>query len=264
MHKVVAAEQLRRYQDDGILFPLKILSTSEVSRFRSAFDELEARNEGKLDYAPFLNLHFRWASELTMHPALLDAVEEIIGPDILIQATLVLSKGPHDPAFVSWHQDGTYTNQQETPATSAWIALSDSTPETGCMRVIPGSHRLGMLPHAETFGEHNLLSHGQEVELKIDEASARDVVLRAGEMSLHQNKLIHGSKPNRSDLKRIGFITRFVTSQYKSTANPVVRARGEGDCRHLNVWTKPPADNLDEGIAAWKEFIRQRNQTKKS
>src|SRR5262249_46860230 len=133
------------------------------------------------------HLYWRWAFDLATHPAVLDAVENLLGPDLLIQATLILTKPAHDPAIVTWHQDGTYSGLYKTPNATAWIALTDSTPENGCMRVIPGSQRQPILPHVQSQVEHHLLRRSPEVAVTVDEADAVDVVLHAGEMSLHHS-----------------------------------------------------------------------------
>ncbi|HEX8068810.1 MAG TPA: phytanoyl-CoA dioxygenase family protein [Pyrinomonadaceae bacterium] len=260
MNGTLSPEQVRRYEQDGILFPVRVLTPGEAAKFRADFERLEARLARKLEYAAWLHLYFRWAYGLATHPAVLRAVEKILGPDILVHGTLVLCKHPHDPAYVSWHQDGTYTNQQATPSTSAWIALSDSTTENGCMRVIAGSHLHGALPHTETFAAHNLLSRGQEVSFALDERRVRDVTLSAGEMSLHQQHIIHSSEPNRSDTKRIGFIVRFATPQLAHSVDPVIRVGGRDECAHLPLLAEPPEGDGDEGAAAWHEYQQRRRQ----
>jgi non-haem Fe2+, alpha-ketoglutarate-dependent halogenase len=255
---ILSEEQARRYERDGILFPIRVLAPDEVSKFRSGFEEMESYFGGKLEYAALTHLYFQWAYDLATTPRVVDAVEDILGEDILLQSTLILCKYPHDPAFISWHQDLKYTNQSEHSTTSAWIALSDSTSDSGCMRVIAGSHRQGLLPHIDEAAPHNMLNYG----VTADETLAEDVVLAAGEMSLHHSDIIHGSAPNRSAAKRIGFIVRFVTSAYQRTENPVIRARGQGSCAHLTLWENTPEGSTEKNIPAWIEFSRQRNLLK--
>ena len=260
MNGMLSLEHVRRYERDGVVFPIRVLRPDEATKFRAAFESLETRLERKLEYAAWLHLYFRWAYDLATHPAVLRAIEKLLGPDILVQGTLVLCKHPRDPAYVSWHQDGTYTNQQATPSTSAWIALSDSTAENGCMRVITGSHLHGALPHTETFAAHNLLSHGQEVLCALDERRVRDITLSAGEMSLHQQHIIHSSEPNRSDTKRIGFIVRFVTPQVEHSIDPLIRLCERNECAHLTLLAEPPKGDEAEGVAAWQEYQQRRRR----
>jgi hypothetical protein len=251
----LSPEQVARYERDGILFPVSVLSRDEVARARAAFEEIESRCGGKLEYAAWLHLFFRWAYDLATHPSVLNAVERLIGHDILASSTLLLCKHPRSSSYTSWHQDGAYSSLHLTPTTTAWLALSDSNAESGCMRVLPGSHKRDILPHVEPRADDDLLRRGGSVRLDVDERDTRDVVLRAGEMSLHHSKLVHGSGANRAGEKRIGFIVRYVTPQFKHAAAPVVRARGGGDCRHFEIVREPPIMDMDAGFAAWAEHV---------
>jgi hypothetical protein len=248
------AEQVARYEHDGAVFPVRVLSDGEAARYRAGFEELETRAGAARGYLAWSHLFFRWAYDLALNTSILDAVEQIIGPDILVYSTLILCKYPGDPSLVRWHQDGTHSGLYLSPTVTAWVALSDSTPENGCMRLVPGSHRWGRLPHAPSPGDDNLIKNSDEVQVEVDEAAARDVVLRAGEMSLHHYSIIHGSNPNRTDTKRIGFIIRFVTPQFPRADAPFVRARGAGDCAHLGPLREPPSGGFKEGYAAWSAF----------
>ena len=122
------------------------------------------------------------------------------------------------------------------------------------MRVIPGSHLQGTLPHQETCRSDNLLKRGEEIQVEVDEADATDVLLKAGEMSLHHNSIIHGSRSNRSDTKRIGFIVRFVTPEYDlgPQRTPFLRAKGNFDCQHLKFAEQPPDRDTRESLSAWE------------
>jgi ectoine hydroxylase-related dioxygenase (phytanoyl-CoA dioxygenase family) len=125
------------------------------------------------------------------------------------------------------------------------------------MRAIPGSHQLGLLAHENVHDDPNLLNRrGERVRAGVDESEAVDIVLRPGEMSLHHTNIVHGSKANGSDGPRIGFIVRFVTSATTSRERPVIRARGNGDCSHLNVAAPPVDENLETAIAAWHSARR--------
>jgi ectoine hydroxylase-related dioxygenase (phytanoyl-CoA dioxygenase family) len=243
-------EQVRRYENDGVLCPLPVLDAGKVAVCRAALTALERKltDPNRISHP---HLAFRWAWDLVTHPAVLDAVESILGPDLLIRATMVLTKPAGDPGVVTWHQDGTTSGIHRTPNTTAWIALWDSTPENGCMRVVPGSHRNALLPHVRSTAEHELRFNSDEVTVEVDEAHAADVALRAGEMSLHHSYIIHGSQANGSAKRRTGFIARFVTPALESSDVPVLRARGTGDCSHLTLAEPPPADGLEAGLSRW-------------
>lgn len=255
MGMVLTAEQIGRYQRDGVLFPVPALSPGEAARFRMAFEEVAARLGGRpvAQALSQTHLYFPWAHELATYPAILDAVEDVLGPDLLVWTVSIFPKYPRDPGYISWHQDGTYWGLDSTQVVTAWVALTGSTPENGCMRVVPGSHRNPILPHRDTYAADNRLSRGQEVEVDVDETDALDVILRAGEMSLHHVNIIHGSNSNPSGRSRIGFAIRFTTPkirQIQGEPPTAVLARGRDDYHHFELLPAPPAFGLDEAVAA--------------
>jgi ectoine hydroxylase-related dioxygenase (phytanoyl-CoA dioxygenase family) len=154
-------------------------------------------------------------AEIARTPAILDAVESILGPDLLVWSVELFIKEPGDGTIVSWHQDITYWGMGETDEeVTAWLALSDVTVEAGCMRFIPGSHKGGIVAHKDTFADGNLLSRGQEID-GIEETLAEPGPLKPGEMSLHHGRCFHASAPNRSDDRRIGVAIRYVTPEVR-------------------------------------------------
>ena len=244
-------DQIEAYRRDGFIFPIEVLSRSEVDQFRNAFDLLI---ESSREYSPKrfdrLHVYFDWAYQIVTHKALLDVVESILGDDILVYGTLVLAKQPHDLRYASWHQDSFYSGLHLTPSTTAWIALTPSHQGNGCMRVIPGSHKLGSLEHENIADDPHMLNRrGERIKTDVDESAAVDVVLRPGEISLHESTLVHGSTPNTSDEPRIGFIVRFVTSQMRNPNTRLMRVRGEGDCSHLDLAERPNGDAFDSWLA---------------
>jgi non-haem Fe2+, alpha-ketoglutarate-dependent halogenase len=246
---------LSRFERDGVVYPIPVLSPRRSSAYLASFAQLEKLLERPIKRMGNPALHFSWAYQLATEPAVLDAVEAILGADLLIAGTLIFCKYPHDPAFVAWHQDTFYSNLHLTPSLSAWIALLDSTPENGCLRVVPGSHLQGVLPHQETGSADNLLKRGEEIQVEVDEAQAADVVLQAGEMSLHHNSIIHGSRSNRSDTKRIGFIVRFVTPEYNlgPQRTPFLRAKGTlARCGHLQIADGPADGDIRLALETWE------------
>ena len=254
----LSSAQLESYERDGIVFPIAVLSANEVSAYRNALDSITARcGEGNLRRFDNLHLSFPWAYGLATNKALLDAVESVLGEDILIDGTLVFYKPPRDASYASWHQDSVYSGWHLTPSISAWIALTSSERSNGCMRAIPGSHKQGLLDH-DNVNDPNLLNRrGERIRIDVQEADAIDIVLRPGEMSLHHTNIVHGSNPNGSDGPRIGFIVRFVTSKTTNRDRVVVQARGNEDCSHLRVASPPVDENLDSAIAAWSSSARK-------
>jgi non-heme Fe2+,alpha-ketoglutarate-dependent halogenase len=239
------------YERDGVLFPLPLLSPDEAASVRARVADLMERTRQPYRMGN-LHLYFPWMLRLASHPALLDAAETLLGPDLLIAGSVLLHKPPRDPAFASWHQDNTYASF----SLSAWIALSDSHDGNGCMRVVRGTQGNGRLPHVVSTDAHNMLARGPQLAAAVDEAAAVSVVLRAGEFSLHHPAIVHGSNPNGSNDGRTGFVVRFATPALAEAKNPVVRVRGDGDCSHLPLLATVPPDDLDEGILAWERGSR--------
>jgi hypothetical protein len=229
MTRLLTEAQWCRYHEDGIVFPLPILSPAEVRKFRGACDELEVCLGGKPRTVEVrqMHLHFRWAHELATHPRLLDAVEDVLGPDLLVWATELFAKHPHDQSIsVGWHRDRPYMGFAGK-MTTAWVALSDSVGANGCLRAVPGPSRRDSARIADC---------GEAQE-------AVEVRLREGEMSLHDADILHGSAPNLSDKKRVGFVVRFITPQTRPRAGrpPVILARGSPGHQGYGV-VDPPAE----------------------
>lgn len=254
--KALSQQQLEVYEHDGILFPVDVFSADETAVFRHAFETLiERSRERSPQRFDRLHLFFDWAYHIVSHNALLDVVAAILGDDILVYGTLVLSKQPHDSRYASWHQDSFYSGLHLTPSTSAWIALTPSHAANGCVRVIPGSHRLGALDHENVADDPNLLNRrGERIKVDVDESRAVDVVLKPGQVSLHESTIVHGSKPNNSNEPRIGFIVRYVTSHMKNPNTRLLRVRGNGDCRHLDLATPPARVDPDSATTSWLAF----------
>ena len=236
MSTTLSGEMLERYERDGIVFPIRVLTESEVTEFRGELEKVAAERPRRIDQ---LHLSFPWAYRLASHPAVLDAVESLIGPEILINGNLVFYKPPRDAGYASWHQDSVYSGWHLTPSVSAWIALTVSEPANGCMRVVPGSHKQGLLEHDNVQDPNLLNKRGERLRMDVDESQAVDVVLKPGEMSLHHTNIVHGSNPNTSDGPRIGFIVRFVTNLSTNRDREVMRVRGNADCSHLRL-VEPP------------------------
>jgi non-haem Fe2+, alpha-ketoglutarate-dependent halogenase len=254
--KRLTQADVERYDRDGLLFPIPVLSAAELARFRAAYDALAAE-KGKPTPMQLGQCHlfFRWAYELATTPAVLDAVEDVIGPDILIHSSTIFPKYPRDPSFVAWHQDGYYWRLDEPRLTSAWIALTDSTRANGCVRIVPGSHR-ERLEHRMQPKADAILASGLEVNADVDEAQAADVELRAGEMSLHHVNAIHGSQPNSTDGMRIGMAVRYVSPYVRQggTHHPVLLARGSDRAGYYEHGTPPLRERAD-AVAAHASFV---------
>jgi hypothetical protein len=255
---VLTSDQQQQYERDGYLFPFTVLQPREVEVSRRAYEQLEPRLDRQLSEHGQCHLHFRWAYDLATHPVVLDLVEDVIGPDILVHTSTMFWKDARDPAFVSWHQDAHYLGLDAPRLVTAWVALSDSTVENGCMRVIPGTHRQ-RLEHDTRPRPDNLVTSGLQVRGEVDESKAVDFVLRAGQASLHHADLLHGSRPNRSDTRRIGFVIRYVSPAVKQERahHAVVLARGRDDFGHYDLVDPTPSSDFEEALTAHLDFWRE-------
>ena len=226
MPKVLSDTALQNFQRDGYYFPVPVLSADEVAYFRGCLEKHEAKTgeplQGNLRHKS--HLLFTWVNELVHHPKIVDAVEDIFGPDLLCWTTNFFIKEAKSPGFVSWHQDAFYWGLDRDDVVTAWVALSPANLESGCMKFLPGSQTQDHLQHTDTFHKDNLLSRGQEIAVEVDAAKAVDCILKPGEMSLHHVKLVHGSEPNRSNDRRIGLAIRYIPTYVRQ-----VKVRELGD-----------------------------------
>lgn len=258
MPKVLTPAEVAAYRERGYHFPVRACSSAEAAGLRDRLRESEARCGGKFDPRQNQRPHllFPWLDRLIRHERVLDAVEDVIGPDLLCWGSGFFTKQPGDGTFVTWHQDATYWGLSSPDVVTAWIAFTPSVRESGCMRVVPGTHRR-QLAHADTFEDKNLLSRGQEVEAKVDEREAVDIVLQPGEFSLHHVLIVHGSEPNRADWPRVGFAVRYVPTSVRQTAGNVDYAtlvRGTDTYGNFKP-TTPPASELHPDAVAHHAMI---------
>jgi ectoine hydroxylase-related dioxygenase (phytanoyl-CoA dioxygenase family) len=206
------------------------------------------------------HLLFPFLAELVRHPGILDAIEDVLGPDILCWSSNFFIKEAADPAFVSWHQDSTYWGLSSPEVATAWVALTPSNAANGAMAVIPGSHKLDQMPHRDTFHRHNLLTRGQEIAVEVDESQSVPLNLQPGEMSLHHVRLVHGSAPNPSFDRRIGFAIRYIPTSIRQIEgdDSATLVRGEDRYRHFEHEPRPRID-MDPAMLELHRQIAERN-----
>jgi non-haem Fe2+, alpha-ketoglutarate-dependent halogenase len=262
MGPLLSDAQVQQYRRDGYLCPVRVLAPEEAARYRAALEAAETAAGGSLPgaYRHKPHLVYTWAQELIRHPKILDAVEDLIGPDILAWESVFFIKEPQTTDYISWHQDITYWGlDQEGDVVTAWLALSPSTPESGCMRVVPGTHQREVVAHKDTFGEHNMLSRGQEIAVEVDEDHAVDLVLQPGEMSLHHVKMFHGSHHNRARDRRIGFAIRYLPPHVHQQVGADSATLVRGVDRYGYFEPEPaPARDLDPQAVALHQALRER------
>lgn len=266
MATVLTPSLRQRYLEDGIVFPIEVLSPDEARRFRAASDDLENRLGGKPRTVTVrqMHLHFPWAYELATYPTVLDAVESVLGPNLLVWATELFAKHPHDETVsIGWHQDRPYMGFQAGATLTAWIALADSFPANGCMRAVPGPSRFEV-GRAEVEQPATDASQAlRPTAVTFDGSRAIDVVLRAGEMSMHDIDIVHGSGPNRSDQKRIGFVVRYLTPEAVPTQTqpPVILARGHDDLGHFRLTSPPRETDAEEALRGMRASAAKHLET---
>ena len=262
MTKLLTQAQIAQYERDGYVAPIRIMSEADAAAIRARLEEFEGRSGGPLrgDLRHKAHLLFPWLAELVRNGRMLDAVEDLYGGDLLCWSTNFFIKEARNPAFVSWHQDSTYWGLSAPDVVTAWVALTPSNPANGAMAVLPGSHTLDQIPHRDTFDKHNLLTRGQEVAVEVDARKAVALELGPGEMSLHHVRLVHGSPPNPSDDRRIGFAIRYIpTRVYQLEGeDSATLVRGEDRFRRFEHEPCPTAELEPEFVALHKR-ITERN-----
>lgn len=240
------------YARDGFFFPYDVMGEAEAAELLADLEAGEAELAAPERRAELSMLRAYTArllpsfDRLIRHPRLIDAVSQVLGRDLLVWQCTLFIKEPNTRSYVSWHQDLAYWGLDELNEVTAWVALSPATTESGCMRFVPGSHHERLVPHVDSFAADNLLTRGQEIAVKVDEASAVEVVLRPGQASLHHGHLFHSSGPNRTEARRVGVAIRYITPSMKQVSGAkllVAHVSGRDDHGHFTV-APPPAGRL--------------------
>ena len=259
MGKGLTDAQIDTFRRDGVVFPVRLYPQTEAAQFRSALEAIEASRAGRLP--PALNakphLLIPWLWDMVHNPCLLDAIEDLLGPDLLCWGSSFIIKESHSPRHVTWHQDQTHWGLNAPRAVTAWLALSDSGPDNGGVQMIPGSHAQ-ILPHRDSGDRLNMLGRREEVIGGVDQRSAIDVRLRPGEMSLHDPLIVHGSPPNQSSERRIGFAMRYIpatVAQRSGARNFATLVRGR-DHGHFQLEQAPAAPFHPDALRHHGESIR--------
>jgi len=259
MTKILNADAVAQYRRDGFYFPVPALSKHEARGYRDKLEAHERVLGGPIasNMRHKVHLLFTWANELANHPAILAAVEDVIGPDILCWNTTFFIKEAHSPSFVSWHQDATYWGLSTEDVITAWVAFADAPVESGAMKFWPGSHLRKQLEHRDTFDQDNLLSRGQEIAVDVPEGEGVDVVLKAGEMSLHHVLLAHGSGPNTTNDRRIGLAIRYIPPHVRQlkVRDSAMLVRGHDRYGHFDLERGPMADLDAAALAAHADAV---------
>ena len=265
MAKVLSATAVEQFHRDGFYAPFQAATRGEAVELRRRLEAYEAGHGGTLKGSVRFKSHllFKWLSDLVRSPRILDAVEDLIGPDILVWSTDWWIKEARSPSFVSWHQDSQYWGLDSEKLVTVWVALSPSNAASGCMRYLPGSHRGPDLPHRETYHDDNMLTRGQEITRGVDESRAVNVELVPGEGAIFAFRIAHASHPNRSDDRRIGFAIRYIppdVRQVRSEHDSAALVRGVDVHGHFELEPEPERDFDPHAMAfhRWAEEERRK------
>lgn len=257
MGKVLDTAAVQAYRRDGYLPPIQIFSPEEARGLRASFEAFEAEHGRvfsesrtgageafKGSYRFKSHLLMKWLADVVRDPRILDPVEDLIGPDILCWTTHWFVKEARSPQYVSWHQDSQYWGLDTEELVSVWLALSPSTVASGCLRLLPGSHRAPPMAHVDTYAEDNMLTRGQEIR-GIDEAGAVELEVPPGEIALFDYRLAHASHPNRTGDRRIGVGIRYIpprTRQVRNDWDSATLVRGTDRFGHFELEPEPRCD----------------------
>ena len=262
MAKILTPQQIDQFWREGCIFPIRVMSEADATELRRRLETFEQETGGPLkgDLRHKSHLLFSWLGDLVRHTNIVDAIEDLYGPNLLCWTTNFFIKEARNPAFVSWHQDSTYWGLDKPDVVTAWIALTPSNHSNGAMGFIPGTHSQEQIPHRDTFAKNNLLTRGQEVAVEVNEKDAVTIELKPGEMSLHHVRLIHGSPPNPSDDRRIGFAIRYIPTTVAQIAgdDSATLVRGVDECHHFAPEPRPTRD-MDPAFVALHKQIAERN-----
>ena len=254
MPNILSEDQIERFEAEGYLAPIRVLSEPEMARYVRSLEAFEANypaDASKLRLKA--NLLCPWIDELTRHPIILDLLEDLLGPNLLCWSPGFKTKNPDGRTYAGWHQDSTYIGV-EPRYTLATLAFTEHTPESGCVRMMPGSHKWGQLPHADHELGDCLLSRNYATTVDLDESQAVDIVLRPGEISIHDGMVLHCSGPNFANFRRISLISDYVPSHAQQTGGlreSAMLVRGVDEYRRFDEDPRPAREMSPATLAAW-------------
>lgn len=260
MPKFLTTAQIEKFHTDGYVAPLRVISPERAAAIRQQLEDFEKTNGPLMKVARFRpHMLLTCIRDLVREERIIDAVEDLFGPNILVWSSDFLIKEPRDPGFVSWHQDSNYWGLSSPDVVTAWVALSESDEENGAMKVIPGTHQEKALPHRDTFAKENILTRGQEIAVDVDPGRAKTLELKAGEMSLHHVGIVHGSEPNRSNRRRFGFAIRYIPTYVRQLDRKASASLVRGFDEFKSFESEPvPTRDMDPVCVAFRETANKK------
>jgi len=251
----------RKYNHDGFLTALDVVAPDKAAAYCRKCTRFIDQYGAHPDYPDWTygksEIILRWAAELAAEEALLDVVEELIGPDILLWNAFLPVKPPHSAANFGWHQDATYWPVEPTDQmVSAWVALSPADRSNGGMQMVRGSHSNGAVEHVATYDKTSMLRRGQKVSMPIDEKLVVNIDLMPGQASIHHTLTLHRSASNESDNWRLGVGFNYASSHVKPLPgyhDSAILLRGEAGDSGFEL-AEPPLSDMDS--AALENYTR--------
>ena len=245
----LSLEQINQYKEDGYIAPIDVLTKDEAEEVKKEIEYIEKKWPNEIEGLGrnYVHLISPVLDKVSHNSKILDAVESIIGKDILVCGTTLFIKNPDKKGFVSFHQDAKYIGLEPYNWVTGWLAVTDANEENGCMRMLKGSHKKDLKFHDQKFDENNLLTRGQTIEnVPINETTP--VILKAGQLSLHHPTIIHGSGLNKSKERRIGFaIQSYIGTNVDQVLGKIYvqQARGN-DTFKFHQHVKRPTELMNE------------------
>ena len=257
MPKALTHARVEAFQRDGFVTPVRAMPPKRALHYRQALEAFEARYPNdriKLDQKG--HMICPWIDDMIREQGILDAVEDLIGPNILCWGTSLRAKASDGKTFAGWHQDTAYADVKPIVVIVA-LALSPCRTVNGCIRGIPGSHQGPLLPHREAFGTNSLLSREQYIEAAIDESKAIDFELDPGEMALFNNAICHSSNPNFGSDRRIIFLLEMIpTSAYQHFPRESASLiRGSDSFGNFDTDPRPRIELGTAEVEAWERAV---------
>ena len=263
--KALTAEQVASFHYNGFLYPISALNEPEIATCVAGVERLEAElgspiADADVKWRSHAYAHSPWFNELIRHPHILDAVEDVIGPDILVWTSTFFIKEPGSKTFAAWHQDGAFFGLEPNEQVCAWVALTDASKEAGCMEMLSGKGEPRMYHHAAMGLKHSINRAGQTIVEPFDKSNPTAMALKAGEFSLHHEFAVHRSAPNHAAHRRIGVGLNYVPTHVRVNSPVRLKAmlvRGK-DCHGYFDLIDPPAAERDAAALATHQAVSDR------
>lgn len=261
MPNILSQQQIDGYHRDGFFSPIRIVSEDDARTARHNMEQIEAGLGGRIAgiHRSKFHLRYRWAYELATTPRMLDVAEDLLGPDLLLYYSNCWFKNGGDEGYVTWHQDITYFGHEPHDVLTFWIALTPATEQSGCMQVLPGTQREGVLPLATPdLNSKNMLPSGQLVDFDVASVAPVSMPLQPGEASIHHVCAIHGSLPNMSEDRRMGVTFCFHAPHIKQRGDRRTSAllvRGEDRYGYYDLETPPSGNAGPDEIASHEHAV---------